>query len=60
MAMVIALAESGILPVEFFIVIGLALVLISNYLMAQKPEFCLPMLKTSEVQIVKNWDTFGS
>jgi alkylation response protein AidB-like acyl-CoA dehydrogenase len=24
-----------------------------------KPEVCLPMLKTSEVQIVRNWDTFG-
>lgn len=24
-----------------------------------KPEVCLPMLKTSEVKIVKNWDTFG-
>lgn len=24
-----------------------------------KPEVCLPMLKASEVTIVKNWDTFG-
>jgi 3-hydroxy-9,10-secoandrosta-1,3,5(10)-triene-9,17-dione monooxygenase len=24
-----------------------------------KPEICLPILKTSEVQIVENWDTFG-
>ncbi len=26
---------------------------------SDKPEVCLPMLKASEVQIVKNWDTFG-
>lgn len=24
-----------------------------------KPEFCLPIIRTSEVEIVKNWDTFG-
>ena len=24
-----------------------------------EPETCLPILKTSEVQIVENWDTFG-
>ena len=24
-----------------------------------KPEVCLPMLKASEIKIVKNWDTFG-
>ncbi|MFJ7513220.1 acyl-CoA dehydrogenase family protein [Peribacillus simplex] len=24
-----------------------------------KPEFCMPILKESEVQIVNNWDTFG-
>ncbi len=24
-----------------------------------KPEVCLPILKTSELQIVENWDTFG-
>ncbi|MBM4760969.1 acyl-CoA dehydrogenase family protein [Bacillus sp. B15-48] len=26
---------------------------------SDQPEFCLPMLKGSEVEIVKNWDTFG-
>lgn len=26
---------------------------------SDKPEVCLPMLKASEVEIVKNWDTFG-
>jgi alkylation response protein AidB-like acyl-CoA dehydrogenase len=26
---------------------------------SDKPEFCMPILKGSEVQIVKNWDTFG-
>ncbi|HZG71662.1 MAG TPA: acyl-CoA dehydrogenase family protein [Chondromyces sp.] len=26
---------------------------------SEKPEYCLPMLRTSEVEIVKNWDTFG-
>ncbi|MBS4213901.1 acyl-CoA dehydrogenase family protein [Neobacillus rhizophilus] len=25
----------------------------------EKPVYCLPMLKTSEVEIVQNWDTFG-
>ncbi|WKA59245.1 acyl-CoA dehydrogenase [Planococcus shenhongbingii] len=25
----------------------------------EKPEVCLPILKTSEVEIVENWDTFG-
>ncbi|KZE38995.1 acyl-CoA dehydrogenase [Bhargavaea cecembensis] len=24
-----------------------------------KPEFCLPVLKTSEIEIIENWDTFG-
>lgn len=24
-----------------------------------KPQYCLPMLKVSEVEIVKNWNTFG-
>ena len=24
-----------------------------------KPEFCLPILRTSEVKIVRNWDTMG-
>lgn len=24
-----------------------------------KPEFCLPILRTSEVEVVNNWDTFG-
>jgi alkylation response protein AidB-like acyl-CoA dehydrogenase len=26
---------------------------------SDKPEFCMPILKGSEVQIVENWDTFG-
>ncbi|MBM4760966.1 acyl-CoA dehydrogenase family protein [Bacillus sp. B15-48] len=26
---------------------------------SDKPEYCLPMLKVSEVEVVKNWDTFG-
>ena len=26
---------------------------------SDQPEVCLPMLKASELQIVKNWDTFG-
>ena len=26
---------------------------------SDKPEVVLPMLKASEVEIVKNWDTFG-
>lgn len=26
---------------------------------SDKPETCLPILRTSEVQIVENWDTFG-
>ncbi|KKK39117.1 acyl-CoA dehydrogenase [Mesobacillus campisalis] len=25
----------------------------------EKPEYCLPMLKVSEVEVVENWDTFG-
>lgn len=25
----------------------------------EKPQFCLPIIKTSEVEIIKNWDTFG-
>ncbi|MEH7095249.1 acyl-CoA dehydrogenase family protein [Neobacillus vireti] len=26
---------------------------------SEKPVYCLPMLKTSEVEIIRNWDTFG-
>ena len=26
---------------------------------SEKPVYCLPMLKTSEVEVVHNWDTFG-
>ncbi|MGE8081692.1 acyl-CoA dehydrogenase family protein [Peribacillus loiseleuriae] len=26
---------------------------------SEKSQYCLPMLKVSEVEIVKNWDTFG-
>ncbi|MBV7507815.1 acyl-CoA dehydrogenase [Bacillus sp. sid0103] len=26
---------------------------------SDKPEYCLPMLRTSEIEIINNWDTFG-
>ncbi|MEW9672458.1 acyl-CoA dehydrogenase family protein [Ammoniphilus sp. 3BR4] len=26
---------------------------------SEKPVYCLPMLRTSEVQVINNWDTFG-
>ena len=57
--MVIALAESGILPVAVLYSDWIGLGVEIQFPDSDKPEVCLPMLKASEVQIVKNWDTFG-
>lgn len=32
---------------------------IAQFPESDKPEVCLPILKASEIEIVKNWDTFG-
>ena len=57
--MVIASAVSGVLSVVSITSDWVGVGVMIQFPDSQKPVYCLPMLKVSEVEVVHNWDTFG-
>ena len=59
MAMVTVFLEDGILQVAVLYSEWIGLGMMIQLPDSTEPEFCMPIMRTSEVEILRNWDVFG-